>query len=98
METIRRLLHPTASRMPISWVRSNTVMSMVFMTPSTPTMMASSEVLQLMARATRNPWLVPTTSLATIARPSGNITLTSSQQQGHLVLRGIGRDPDVHEN
>ena len=49
MRTIRLRFQPMASSTQISWVRSKTVMSIVFITPSTPTRMASSEVPQLIA-------------------------------------------------
>ena len=49
IRTIRLRFQPNASSTQISCVRSKTVISMVFITPSTPTSTASREVPQLMA-------------------------------------------------
>jgi len=48
---IRLRRQPIASRMPISWIRSNTLIKTVFITPTAPTTSAMIEVAQLIALA-----------------------------------------------
>ena len=62
IRTMRLRRQPMASKIPISWVRSKTLMSIVFITPTAPTTSAMSEVAQLIALAAWMPVLFWATS------------------------------------
>ena len=53
---IRELRHPRARRIPISRVRSNTDMIIVFVTPTAPIRTARSEIARFAASIASTPW------------------------------------------
>ena len=83
---IRELRHPRARRIPISRVRSNTDMIIVFVTPTAPIRTARSEIARLAASIASTPWsTLPYSSTEdTVVSVSDPDSIASATARGSL--------------